>query len=76
MNYHWKLTKSQSLPNLSVLIVGNQEVGFIYKPRDDKYTKNMWRCHIIIGTNTFFLNHAGSKSYAKKMVEDNYFGDV
>jgi hypothetical protein len=43
MNSTWKKIKSLSISNLNVLVVDGIEVGFICKPKDDKFNKNMWR---------------------------------
>jgi hypothetical protein len=72
MNYRWKPEKSFSLPNLNILVVNDVEVGFIQKPRDTRFDKNMWRCFTGIGIQSKFIGHAGSKGFAKKILEGLY----
>lgn len=67
-NYKWVKVKN-TLPNLNVLHVNTVEVGFIYKPMDDKYSKNAWRVHIGIGDKTKFMGHKDSIKDAKNELE-------
>ena len=39
----WQRVQNQSLPNLNVLLINGEYVGFVYKPRDSKTDKNAWR---------------------------------
>jgi hypothetical protein len=69
MIYSWKKVANRSLPNLHVLSVAEKEVGFIYKPCDDKANKNMWRGVVGIGDIARFAGHFDSKTRAMAFVE-------
>lgn len=74
MNKNWIRNATTSLPNLYVLVVNNIEVGFITKPNNDKYNKNMWRSFKGIGENNVFLGHGSTKNQAQQMVEKSIVG--
>lgn len=64
----WRQVKGR-IPNLNVLTANGIEVGFVEKPNDTKFDKNMWRCFIGIGENNRFLGHAPTKRCAQTIVE-------
>lgn len=74
MNKNWYLNKTTSLPNLNVLVVDNVEVGFITKPNNDSFTKNMWRIFKGKGETCQFLGHIATKNQAKRVLEKIVFG--
>ena len=76
MNSHWTKPKNQLLSNLNVLVVDGIEVGFICKPRDDKFNKNMWRVYRGVGESNRFLCHCATKALAVKQLEHIYGGNM
>jgi len=75
-NSEWRKIKSLSISNLNVLIVDGKEVGFICKPRDTKFDKNMWRVYRGIGEANSFLCHCATKALAVKKLESIYGGNT
>ena len=75
MKHTWNRVKS-SMPNLNVLMVGDREVGFVYKPKDTKTDKNAWRVYLGIGDDNKFLGHAWSMVNAKRLLESVAIGGV
>lgn len=67
---------NSSLPNLNVLMMGDNEMGFVYKPADSKSDKNAWRVHLGIGDAARFIGHQWSKSDAQRFLEAHVFGNV
>ena len=74
MNITWKRVTTFSLPNLNVLVVNGVEVGFVTKPQDNKYDKNMWRVFRGIGEDASLLCHCGNKTQAQRTLEKVYVG--
>ena len=72
MNIVWTKPTGQSLPNLHVISVDGVEMGFITKPRDTKYDKNMWRVFRGIGDKATFLCHVSTKAQAMQCLESIY----
>jgi hypothetical protein len=69
MNKTWKRVKYTNLPNLHVLSVDGKEVGFVTKPNDDKFNKNMWRVFKGIGYEACMLCHESGLPQAKQTLE-------
>jgi len=74
MNMNWKRVNSNSLSNLNVLIINDIEIGFVYKPRDTRYDKNIWRVFRGIGFYAQFLCHSSNKIQAQKTLEKVFIG--
>ena len=72
MNIKWYKPTGQSLPNLYVIKVNDVEKGFITKPKDTKYDKNMWQVFRGIGDKATFLCHVSTKNQAIKYLESIY----
>lgn len=69
MNFTWKQVWTKNgLPNLHVLENDGKEVGFIFKPKDTKTDKNMWRVYIGIGDAARFVGHSSDKIEAKSIL--------
>lgn len=68
--FKWvKVKDAGSLPNLRVLEQSDgRRIGFVYRPRNDKFNKNLWRCHIGIGYDTKFIGHGETQGIAKDIV--------
>jgi len=64
------------MPNLNVLMVGDKESGFIYKPKNTASDKNAWRVYLGIGDANKFLGHAWSMVDAKRKLESILVGNV
>ena len=66
----FKKIKSNVVPNLHVLFSDTGiPLGMVEKPRDDRYTKSLWRCYVGTGDKAVFLCHAVDISIAKNMVK-------
>lgn len=60
----WQRVQNKSLPNLNVLLVNGEYVGFVYKPTDSKTDKNAWRIYTEVGDSAKFVGHNFSKTAA------------
>lgn len=76
MNNTWKRVKTIGLSNLNVLMLGDIEQGFIYKPKDSKTDKNAWRVHLGVGETSKFIGHAWTMNDAKRLLESVVVGNV
>lgn len=75
MNHTWIRVKT-SLPNLNVLVLGEVNQGFIYKPKDSRTDKNAWRIYLGIGDTARFIGHEWNMSNAKRLLESLVVGNI
>ena len=75
MNHKWQRVINY-LPNLSALLVNDEKVGFIYRPKNSKSDKNAWRVYQGIGDSARFVGHAWSQVDAQRMLESIMVGNV
>jgi len=61
---HYTKSPSRSLSNLYVAKVGDEEVGFVHRPKNTKTDKNFWRGYIGIGDSAKFVGHSSTKDGA------------
>ena len=73
-NTTWKRVNSISLSNLNVLLVNGNEVGFITKPKNDRYNINMWRVFRGKGDTCQFLCWTSTKTQAQQTLEKVFIG--
>lgn len=76
MNHTWKRVKTIGLSNLNVLMLGDIEQGFIYKPKDSKTDKNAWRVHLGVGETSKFIGHEWTMNDAKRLLESVVVGNI
>lgn len=75
MKYHWKKVKQLGGAILKVLVVDNQEMGFIFHPKDTKTDKNAWRIHKGIGFANQFICHKWTEKEAKDQLKFLIFSE-
>ena len=66
---NWTKVNSHSLTNLHTCSIGNDIVGFVYKPIDTKTDKCAWVLYLGIGPTCKFPRHSWKKAEAKSIVE-------
>jgi hypothetical protein len=71
----WQRVQNRSLPNLNILKVNGDYVGFIYKPRDTVADKNMWRIYRGVGEWAEFVGHSYTKTSAMRSIKVMFAGD-
>ena len=71
----WQRVQNQSLPNLNVLLINGEYVGFVYKPVDTKTDKNSWRIYRGIGDGAEFMGHNSSKTAAMTTLNRIFAGN-
>ena len=71
----WQRVQNQSLPNLNVLTVNGEYVGFVYKPSDTKTDKNAWRIYRGMGAWAEFVGHNSSKTAAMTTLNRIFAGN-
>jgi len=71
----WQRVQNQSLPNLNVLTVNGEYVGFVYKPSDTKTDKNAWRIYTGVGDDAKFVGHKYSKTAAMTTLNSIFAGN-
>jgi hypothetical protein len=71
----WQRVQQQSLPNLNVLLINGEYVGFVYKPRDTKTDKNAWRIYTGVGDSAKFMCHNYSKTAAMTTLNRIFAGN-
>ena len=72
----WQRVQNQSLPNLNVLLVNGEYVGFVYKLRDSSWTdKNAWRIYTGVGDRAKFVGHNFSKTAAMTTLNRIFAGN-
>ena len=72
----WQRVQHQSLPNLNVLLVNGEYVGFVYKPSDTKTDKNAWRIYRGLGDSAKFVGHHFSKTAAMTTLNRIFAGNM
>jgi len=71
----WQRVQNQSLPNLNVLLINGEYVGFVYKPSDTKTDKNAWRIYRGVGDSAEFVGHNFSKTAAMTTLNRIFAGN-
>ena len=72
----WQRVQHRSLPNLNVLLVNGEYVGFVYKPSDTKTDKNAWRIYRGLGDSAKFVGHHFSKTAAMTTLNRIFAGNM
>lgn len=76
VNSSWQRVVSRSTSNFNVLTVDGKEVGFVYKPKDNRSDRNAWRVHLGLGNDTRFMGHTWNLRDAKRLLESIAVGGV
>jgi len=71
----WQRVQQKSLPNLNVLLINGEYVGFVYKPSDTKTDKNAWRIYRGMGASAEFVGHNSSKTAAMTTLNRIFAGN-